>query len=159
LDDVSEFLGLSAEESAALKAAVANDRKSFDAAVAAHATVERIGTQILIHLREEPDVRTAYNHYLDSVAAILGPERYGYFESLGAKATLEKLFQGWGLVASTVTITPGARAAAVRGLMSVMHDFGVRGVKNYGYNVESREELRKNIGGLEALIPADVIMK
>jgi hypothetical protein len=105
MQDVAEFLGLTVTEATALQQAAETGKQEFTKALLASASAVRDGTMVTITLKESPDVRAAYTGMLQSIAAVLGPERYELFESLGARDATEKLFNRWGLEPVTLMIS------------------------------------------------------
>lgn len=103
--DFAEMIGLSEPETTALQRAAEVGTEEFGVALLAHATVQREGTMVTVAVKDEPAVRAAYDRMLASFAAVLGPENYGYYQSLGAKAGIAKLFDRWGLGGTTLMVS------------------------------------------------------
>jgi RNA polymerase sigma factor (sigma-70 family) len=181
MNDLSEILGLTPTERAALQQAAERGKQEFSVAVLAHASVQRYGAMVTITLKEEPDVRAAYNRMLDSMAAVLGPERYSYYESLGAKAVIEKLFSRWGLEPSTVMVahstvipdafyppqkdakgnplplSPRRLAGDPSGRSQYYVTQRTEAQQSFGaFGTDTIEHVGSNIGPLQALIPPDL---
>ncbi len=110
MSELADFLGLSASETAALQQATETGSQAFGAALLAHAAVKRNGSMVSITVANEPDVHAAYDRMQESIAAVLGPGRQSYYESLGAKSAVQSLFARWGLGGTTLMV---AHATAI----------------------------------------------
>lgn len=163
----AKFAGLTVGEAEKLKALAAVGFSEFEAAVIAHAIVTRLDENALeVRLGNEPTVRATFDRLLESIAAVLGPELYDYYERLGAREAVEKLFRIWGLEGTYFNVQRvSADAVAPPEDRHYMTYIGrIRSVLDLGpmrsgWDVEmfgqTRQQIRSQRGPLASAIPVD----
>jgi RNA polymerase sigma factor (sigma-70 family) len=154
----ARFTGLTDGETEALDSVVNAGLAEFEAAVVAHARVDRAERELFeVTLDDEPEVHAAYDRLLAAMAALLGPDLYGYYESLGARAANEKLFEKWGLkgiyfnVAKVSVTPPGQPPRQMYQLSLVPLSSRLRS----GWGTTDRKLIRLNYGPIESALPVD----
>ncbi len=172
LATIGNALGLSSEQLAAIQTIGDRVSSEIEANALRGATVTRLAASINIETREFPENQAAYSRMLEEFAQILGPVRFGLYESLNAKQSVESVLRKGGLGADSVSFQYNARmdsyGAGLNGRPGNQIGLppgNLRGWPSVHANpnplmlgsmrASSREEAKASIGYLGALVPDD----
>jgi len=150
LEYLGRLLALSEAQMSEFRRAAEEGLRDFTDAIAADAQVTRNDDgSVVISLPDLSRARGAYNRMLESFSGILGEERFGYFEAVGARSAFDDAFQRFGLNGKDLTVWWGRAGPGDREML--LYRQGATGISG----VLTREAMRVNVGPLESLLPED----
>lgn len=166
---IATALEVSPDKIATLQKIADDIQKEILADALREASVKRFDSGVLtIHTKDLPENRTRYDRMLESFAEIMGPSRYGFFESLNAKEAVNDLLVQNGLGVRIIDITPPKETRPYfllgtptkAGTEFIMPDgrLGVRYPPGMGLRLTRHatlEELKAAMGPFGALLPDD----